>query len=266
MDFRKQLVEAGKRSNSEIRSRRYARLGERTREQAKLEKAREARYAAIPVVRRKEACASRRSFRPGCGGKDGTIRHVMSGLNPQGCRSHRSSSPPPKKRRTIFSGASTRPCRSIGEIGIFNRSHYEDVLVVRVHDLVPKEIWSKRYDEINYFEKMLPQKSRHNREILPAHQQGGAEEAISRAHRRSGQALEDIRGGFRERKYWDDYTKAYEDALARCSTDRAPWYVIPANKKWFRNLAVSRIIVETLEDLKMKFPPPSVDIKKLKWK
>ncbi|MFZ0637899.1 MAG: polyphosphate kinase 2 family protein [Candidatus Acidiferrales bacterium] len=200
------------------------------------------------------------------GGKDGTIRQVMSGLNPQGCRVTSFKQPSAEEAAHDFLWRMHKAVPEIGEIGIFNRSHYEDVLVVRVHDLVPKEIWSKRYDEINHFEKFLTE----NRvtivkfflHISKEEQKKRFLERIDDADKRWKISLTD----FAERKYWDDYQEAYTDILRRCSTDEAPWYIIPANKKWFRNLAVSRILVETLDDLKMKFPKPSVDIKDLKWK
>jgi PPK2 family polyphosphate:nucleotide phosphotransferase len=154
----------------------------------------------------------------------------------------------------------------VGNIGIFNRSQYEDVLVVRVHKLVPKEVWSRRYDEINNFEAIL-----HgcNVKILKFFLHISKDEQ----KRRFQQRIDDpdrrwkiSDADFAERDFWDDYIGAYEDALTKCSTDQAPWYIIPANKKWFRNLAVSHIITETLESLNMKFPPPTVDVKKLKWR
>jgi PPK2 family polyphosphate:nucleotide phosphotransferase len=200
------------------------------------------------------------------GGKDGTIRHVMSGLNPQGCSVTSFKQPSPEELAHDFLWRVHKAVPEVGFMGIFNRSHYEDVLVVRVHELVPKEMWSKRYDEINSFEKYLAD----NRvTIVKFYLHISEEEQKKRFYAR----LEDpdkqwkiSQADYSERKYWDKYVKAYEDALTRCSTKDAPWYIIPGNKKWFRNLAVSHILVETLEDLKMKFPKPDVDIKDLKLK
>jgi PPK2 family polyphosphate:nucleotide phosphotransferase len=152
-----------------------------------------------------------------------------------------------------------------GDIGIFNRSHYEDVLVARVHNLVPKQIWSRRYDQINQFEAMLGE----NRVgILKFFLHISKDEQKKRFMKRihdSRRAWKISESDFVERKYWDDYGAAYEAALERCNTDEAPWYIIPSNKKWFRNLAVSHIIIERLERMHLNFPAPSIDVKKLKW-
>jgi PPK2 family polyphosphate:nucleotide phosphotransferase len=153
-----------------------------------------------------------------------------------------------------------------GDIGIFNRSLYEDVLVVRVHNLVPKDVWSKRYDQINEFEGILHQNNvrilKFFLHISKDEQKKRFQERIDDPDRRWKVSQAD----FDERKFWDDYVAAYEDVLTKCSTPDAPWFIIPANKKWFRNLAVSHIIKQTLEDMHMKFPAPSIDVKKLKWK
>ena len=197
-------------------------------------------------------------------GKDGTIRHVMSGVNPQGCRVTSFKKPTPEELAHDFLWRVHQAVPPVGDIGIFNRSHYEDVLIARVHNLVPKDVWSKRYDEINGFECMLDE---NNIKILKFFLHISKDEQ----KRRFEQRIEDqdrrwkiSESDFAERKYWDDYTAAYEAVLTKCSTERAPWYIIPANKKWFRNLAVSHIIVETLESLQMKFPAPSVDISRIK--
>ena len=153
-----------------------------------------------------------------------------------------------------------------GDIGIFNRSHYEDVLVVRVHNLVPKDIWKGRYEQINEFEAML---DANNVKILKFFLHISKDEQKKRFEERiddPDKRWKISEADFAERKFWDDYTKAYEEALERCSTDAAPWFIIPANKKWFRNLAVSHIVAETLEGMNMKFPAPTVDVKKLKWR
>lgn len=200
------------------------------------------------------------------GGKDGTIRHVMSGMSPQGCRVTSFKSPSPEELAHDFLWRVHLAVPEKGIVGIFNRSHYEDVLVVRVHKLVPKKAWKARYDEINHFEKLLAENKVHIVKIFlhisKDEQKKRFEQRIDDPDRRWKISQAD----FDERKFWDDYTRAYEDALTKCSTPHAPWYVIPSNKKWFRNLAVSHIVTETLEGLKMKFPPPAIDVKKLKWK
>jgi PPK2 family polyphosphate:nucleotide phosphotransferase len=200
------------------------------------------------------------------GGKDGTIRHVMSRVNPQGCSVTSFKKPTEEEAEHDYLWRIHKAVPSCGDIGIFNRSHYEDVLVVRVHNLVPKDVWSERYDQINQFEEFL-----HDNDvtILKFFLHISKDEQKKRFEQR----IEDpdrqwkiSEADFAERKYWNDYTKAYEDALTRCSTKHAPWYVIPANKKWFRNLAVSHIIAETMEEMNMKFPPPALDKKTLKEK
>jgi len=200
------------------------------------------------------------------GGKDGTIRHVMSGLNPQGCVVASFKKPSPEELAHDFLWRVHKVVPELGIIGVFNRSHYEDVLVVRVHDLVPKEVWSARYDQINSFERNLSESGvkivKFFLHISKAEQKKRFLERIDDPDRRWKISQSD----FMERKFWDDYIKAYEEALTRCSTKQAPWYVVPANKKWFRNFVVSRILVETLEELKMKYPKPTVDVRDLKWK
>ena len=197
------------------------------------------------------------------GGKDGTIRHVMSGVNPQGCQVTSFKKPSSEECDHDYLWRIHKGVPSKGNIGIFNRSHYEDVLVVRVHDIVPKPVWSKRYHQINDFEKMLSE----NRvtilkfflHISKAEQKRRFEQRISDPVRNWKLSLPDIE----ERKHWDAYTEAYEDALAKCSTPWAPWYVVPADKKWFRNHVVAEVVVQALEGMRLKFPPPSLDVSKI---
>jgi len=199
-------------------------------------------------------------------GKDGTVRHVMSGLYPQGCRVTSFKVPSAEEAKHDFLWRIHQAVPAHGVIGIFNRSHYEDVLVVRVHQLVPKSVWSARYDEINTFEKLLTKNGvtilKFFLHISKAEQKERLEERLKDPNRNWKMNPDDLK----ERKRWDDYVKAYEAALGRCSTSAAPWFVIPSNKKWFRNLAVSQIIVETLERMNPKFPKPTFDISKLKVK
>lgn len=199
-------------------------------------------------------------------GKDGTIRHVMSGINPQGCAVTPFKAPTHQELDHDYLWRIHHAVPAIGNIGIFNRSHYEDVLVVRVHNLVPRNVWVRRYGQINSFEQMLNENNvtvlKFFLHITKDEQRNRFQDRIDDKDRRWKISEAD----FAEREYWDEYTKAYEEALTRCSTAAAPWFVIPSNKKWFRNLAVSHIIAETLEDLKMKFPPPTVDVGKIKLK
>jgi len=194
------------------------------------------------------------------GGKDGTINHVLGAMNPQGCRVVGFKQPTAEEAAHDFLWRVHRATPAKGEVVIFNRSHYEDVLVVRVHKLVPKEVWAKRYDQINAFEKELTEAGTH---ILKFYLHISKEEQLSRFKDRLDDPTKQWKiseADYAERAYWDEYTEAYQDALSKCSTDYAPWFVIPANHKWFRNLAVARIVVEYLDALKMQFPPPTVDL------
>lgn len=199
-------------------------------------------------------------------GKDGTVRHVMSGVNPQGCAVTAFKEPSPEEAAHDYLWRVHRAVPPYGNFGIFNRSHYEDVLIVRVHNLVPKAAWSERYQQINQFEEYLAENDvkilKFFLHISKKEQEKRFMERVDDPDKRWKISEAD----FSERKFWDDYTKAYEDALERCSTKVAPWFVIPANKKWFRDLAVSHIIVETLEKMKLQFPAPTIDLKKLKKK
>jgi PPK2 family polyphosphate:nucleotide phosphotransferase len=197
-------------------------------------------------------------------GKDGTIRHVMSGVNPQGCHVTSFKVPSPEEAAHDFLWRAHKAVPGYGDLGIFNRSHYEDVLVVRVHNLVPKPVWSARYDEINNFETILHS---NNMKILKFFLHISKDEQKKRLLERvddPDKRWKISEADFNERMFWDAYQTAYEDALTKCTTDQAPWYIIPANKKWFRNLAVSHIIAETLEDMQLKLPESSIDLKKLK--
>jgi PPK2 family polyphosphate:nucleotide phosphotransferase len=196
-------------------------------------------------------------------GKDGTLRHVMTGLNPQGCRVSSFKVPSAEERAHDFLWRIHKAVPAHGEIGIFNRSHYEDVLVVRVHNLVPKAVWSSRYEQINQFERIL---AANGTTILKFFLHISKDEQ----RRRLLERLDDPDKNWKltaadaaERKLWKNYQRAYEDALSECSTNAALWFVIPANKKWFRNLAVSQIIVEALEKMDPQLPKPSADLAKI---
>jgi PPK2 family polyphosphate:nucleotide phosphotransferase len=199
-------------------------------------------------------------------GKDGTINHVLGAMNPQGCRVTGFKVPSAEEAAHDFLWRYHRAAPARGQVAIFNRSQYEEVLVVRVHELVPKAVWSKRYEHINAFERMLSDNGTH---ILKFYLHIDPEEQLARFKQRIDDANRHWKisdGDYAERPFWDAYTKAFEEALGRCSTEHAPWFIIPANHKWFRNLAISRIVAETLESLDMKFPEPSVDISEIKAK
>jgi len=199
------------------------------------------------------------------GGKDGTIRHVMSGLNPQGVTVTPFKVPEGEEKRHDYLWRVHKAVPPYGDIGIFNRSHYEEVLVVRVHNLVPKSIWSKRYDEINAFERNLAD---NGVKILKFLLYISKDEQAKRFRERLDDKSKNWKfspSDVKERQYWDDYIAAYDDMLRRCSTDYAPWYVVPANHKWFRNLAVSQVIVETLKGMDLKYPKPTADLSKIQF-
>ena len=198
------------------------------------------------------------------GGKDGTIRHVMSGVNPQGCEVVSFKAPTAEELAHDFLWRIHKATPNRGNIGIFNRSHYEDVLIVRVHGLVPKTVWRKRYGQINDFEQMLTENGvtilKFFLHISREEQKKRFEARIQDSSRNWKLSLPD----FEERQHWDDYTEAYEEALHRCSTEWAPWHVIPANKKWFRNYLVAELIVRALDRMRLKYPPPTIDISKVR--
>jgi PPK2 family polyphosphate:nucleotide phosphotransferase len=198
------------------------------------------------------------------GGKDGTITHVLGAMNPQGCRVAAFRQPSAQELAHDFLWRAHRAAPAAGEVVIFNRSYYEDVLIVRVHNLVPEDVWSRRYDLINAFEKGLVE---HDTHILKFYLHISKEEQLKRFADRLDDPSKQWKiseADYKERRFWDDYVSAFEDALSRCSTEHAPWFIIPANHKWFRNLAVARIIVEYLETLNMKYPKPTVNIEHIR--
>ena len=190
------------------------------------------------------------------GGKDGTIRHVFEGVNPQGVKVAGFKVPTPKELAHDYLWRVHKHTPGNGEIVIFNRSHYEDVLVVRVHNLVPKEVWSRRYEHIRAFEKTLVDEGT---TILKFYLHINQKEQKERLQARLDEPNKNwkfSKGDLAERALWDQYQAAYQDALAKTSTEYAPWYVIPANRKWYRNLVISTIIIDTLESLNMSYPAP----------
>jgi PPK2 family polyphosphate:nucleotide phosphotransferase len=198
-------------------------------------------------------------------GKDGTIRHVMTGLNPQGCDVTSFKVPEGAEKRHDYLWRVHEAVPEYGKIGIFNRSHYEDVLVVRVHSLVPKSVWSKRFGQINDFERTL---SENGVRVVKFMLFISREEQAKRFRERLDDKTKNWKfspADLKEREYWDQYIEAYEDVLRRCSTSYAPWYVIPSNHKWFRNLAVSEIVCSELEGMDLKYPKPTADLSAIKF-
>lgn len=197
-------------------------------------------------------------------GKDGAIEHVFEAVNPQGCQvtSFKVPSSLEKSHDYLWRIHNAVPER--GMIGIFNRSHYESVLVERVKDLVPKSVWSKRYEQINEFEQMLGDEGI---TVLKFFLHISREEQAKRLQARIDDPTKRWKfnpADLAERARWDHYTEAYEDALEKCSTDYAPWIIVPADRKWFRNWVISETIVRAMEGLKLEYPPAVEGIEKLK--
>jgi len=193
-------------------------------------------------------------------GKDGSIKHVMSAFNPMGCTVTSFKVPTPVELAHDYLWRVHQRTPGKGEIAIFNRSHYEDVLVVRVHDIVPKAVWSRRFEQINAFEELLASSGT---TIVKLFLWIDREEQRERFQARLDDPAKRWKfrlGDLDERKRWDDYVAAFEDVLSRCSTEAAPWYVIPSNKKWFRNLAIANILADTLDELDPQYPPSEEDL------
>jgi PPK2 family polyphosphate:nucleotide phosphotransferase len=198
-------------------------------------------------------------------GKDGVVRHVLTGMNPSGCVSVNFKQPTKEELAHDFLWRVHSHVPGKGSVAIFNRSHYEDVLVARVHGLVPEKVWSKRYDQINDFEQLIV--TENNTTILKFFLHISKEEQLARFKKR----LDDLTRqwkiselDYKEREYWEDYVKAFEDVLNKTSTERAPWFIIPSNHKWFRDLAISQIIVRQMEDLDMQLPKPTVNLAEIR--
>jgi len=194
------------------------------------------------------------------GGKDGTIRHVFEGVNPQGARVANFKEPTAEELDHDYLWRVHREVPANGELVIFNRSHYEDVLVVRVHQLVPPEVWKPRFDQINAFEQLLAEDGT---TILKFYLHIDRDEQKKRLQARLDDPNKRWKfrlGDLQERKLWPDYMQAYEDVLNKTSTGAAPWYMVPANHKWYRDLVISSILVTKLEELKMKFPEPEENL------
>lgn len=194
------------------------------------------------------------------GGKDGAIRHVFRGCDPQGVQVTSFKVPTPEELAHDFLWRIHQHTPPKGIIGVFNRSHYEDVLVVRVHDLVPKAIWKERYDHINRFEELLTE---HGTTILKFFLYISKDEQKRRLEARLNDPNKQWKfslGDLKERGFWNDYMAAYEEVLTRCNTPRAPWHIVPANHKWYRDYVVTKTVVEALERLNPRFPEPEADL------
>ncbi|THJ32990.1 polyphosphate kinase 2 family protein [Lampropedia aestuarii] len=197
-------------------------------------------------------------------GKDGVCWHVIKGMNPQGVSVTGFKQPTPQERAHDFLWRVHPHTPGLGQVAVFNRSHYEDVLVARVHNLVPKSVWTTRYDRINEFEQLLHESGV---TIIKFFLMISPEEQLKRFGERLDDPMRQWKisdSDYTERALWDDYIGAYEAMLNKCSTAYAPWYVLPSNNKWFRNLAASQIIAATLQDLHMQLPAPTVDIQAIR--
>ena len=198
------------------------------------------------------------------GGKDGTISHVFEGVNPQGVSVVSFKEPASVERAHDYLWRVHSCVPANGEVVIFNRSHYEDVLIVRVHGFVPEAVWQQRYDQINAFERML---SEEGTTILKFFLHISKDEQKERLQER----LDDPRkhwkfniGDLAERKMWPEYMRAYEEVLSKTSTSWAPWHIVPANSNWYRNLVVASTIVHTLEELNMNYPEAPAGLDKVR--
>ena len=197
------------------------------------------------------------------GGKDGTIRSIMSGVNPQGVCVTSFKAPTAEELAYDFLWRVHKAVPARGMIGIFNRSHYEDVLIVRVKNLVSPKIWRTRYDHINNFEQLLVDSGV---TVLKFYLHISKEEQKERLQARLNEPNKRWKfnpADLGERKRWDDYMQAFEDVFEKCSPKVAPWYIVPANKKWYRNVLISKTIIKTLEGLDMKYPEPLEGLDKI---
>jgi PPK2 family polyphosphate:nucleotide phosphotransferase len=194
------------------------------------------------------------------GGKDGAIKKVFDCVNPQGVRVASFKVPTPLELAHDFLWRVHQVVPPKGFIGVFNRSHYEDVLVVRVNELVPRAVWEQRYDHINHFERLLADSGvkilKFYLHISKGEQKKRFEARLNDRSKQWKFAVGDL--AVRER--WDDYMRAYEDAITRCHTEYAPWHIVPANKKWFRDLVITRHIVSAMESMDLAYPAPEAGL------
>lgn len=194
------------------------------------------------------------------GGKDSTIRKVFKGVNPQGVAVHSFKVPSKEELAHDFLWRVHEHVPAKGMIGVFNRSHYEDVLVVRVHDIVPESVWRPRYAHINNFEKLLAETGtrilKFYLHISKNEQKERFQDRLDVPEKNWKFSIDDLK----KRGYWDDYMAAYQEMLVQTTTDYAPWYVIPANQKWYRNFAIANVIASTLKELNPQYPSTEVDV------
>jgi PPK2 family polyphosphate:nucleotide phosphotransferase len=200
-------------------------------------------------------------------GKDGVVRHVLTGMNPSGCVAVNFKQPTANELAHDFLWRVHPHVPAKGLVAIFNRSHYEDVLVARVHNLVPEKVWSKRYDQINDFERLIW--TENNTTILKFFLHISKQEQLARFKKRLDDPARQWKiseSDYSEREFWNDYTEAFEDVLTKTSTDRAPWFIIPSNHKWFRDLAIAQIITRKMEEMDMQMPKPIANLAAIRRK
>ncbi|TWT98407.1 polyphosphate kinase 2 family protein [Stieleria varia] len=201
---------------------------------------------------------------PDAAGKDGLIRKVLGQMNPQGCRTYPFKVPSAEEASHDFLWRIHKCTPAKGRISIFNRSHYEDVLVVRVNDLVPKKVWSRRYELINHFEENLIAAGTR---ILKFYLHISPEEQLERFKKRLDNPAKHWKlntGDYAARNQWDEYREAYEDAMTRCNSDSSPWFVIPADNKWYRDAAVAGIVEQAMSEMNPQMPPIEVDLDEIR--
>ena len=197
------------------------------------------------------------------GGKDGTIRHVFKGVNPQGVHVRGFGVPTEWERAHDYLWRVHHQTPEDGAITIFNRSHYEDVLVVRVRGFTPEKTWSRRYEHIRNFERMLFDEGTRLVKLFLNISKDEQRERLQARLDEPDKNWKFNSGDLEDRSLWDDYQTAYEVALSETSTENAPWYVIPANRKWYRNLAVSSVLIQTLEEMNPQYPEPEEGLERL---
>jgi PPK2 family polyphosphate:nucleotide phosphotransferase len=197
-----------------------------------------------------------------CGGKDGATRRVAGTMNPQGLSITGFGAPTAEELAHDFLWRIHKAVPAAGQIGVFNRSHYEDVLIVRVHDLVPEEIWEARYDRINAFEAALVATGVTMIKVMLHISKDEQRQRLSDRLADPTKYWKYNPADLDERGFWGDYQHAYNAAISRCSTEAAPWYVVPANKKWYRDWAVATILRDTMADMKLSYPPATFDLAK----
>jgi PPK2 family polyphosphate:nucleotide phosphotransferase len=193
-------------------------------------------------------------------GKDGTVRRVVGAMNPAGVRITSFKKPTPEELNHDFLWRIDKALPSPGDVAVFNRSQYEDVLVVRVHDLVPESEWSTRYDRINEFEHRVVDAGTHLIKVMLHISKTEQKERLAERLADPTKHWKYNAGDLTERAFWDDYQEAYQDALTRCSTDSAPWYVVPGDRKWYRDWVVANLLVHALREMSPRFPPADFDV------